>query len=131
MVRHEFPQKIKRAARERSQGRCEASGEVYGLAPGHRCNAPLAGKSVEIDHYPLPATDKGSDVLENAVTCCVECHATKTAAYDVPMQAKGKRVSDRHLGIKRKNKWAGRGFAKAEPQRTASRPIRKRTEVQP
>lgn len=127
--RYEFPAKIKRAARERSEGRCEAVGEVYGLEPGQRCNAPLDGKRVEIDHYPLPATDKGSDVLENAVACCVQCHAFKTATFDIPMQAKGKRASDRHLGMRRGPK--GRGFPKRPPQRSASRPIQYRNEVKP
>ena len=76
--RYEFPARVKRAARERSEGRCEAVGEVYGLEPGQRCNAPLDGKRVEIDHYPLPATDKGSDVLENAVACCAQPQRSAT-----------------------------------------------------
>jgi len=99
MPRHNFSPKTKRIARERSGGFCEAEGAVYGLEPGQRCNAPLAGKRVEIDHYPIPATDEGSDVLENAVTCCTDCHGFKTRSYDIPMQAKGKRVSDRNLGL--------------------------------
>lgn len=99
IMRYNFSQKVKRQARERSGDRCEAVGTVYGLDPGQRCNAALEGKRVEIDHYPVPATDEGSDVLENAVACCVKCHAHKTAKYDVPMQAKGKRVRDKFLGI--------------------------------
>jgi hypothetical protein len=111
-MRHNFSAKVKRQARERSEGRCEAEGVVYGLEPGQRCNAPLAGKRVEIDHYPIPATDEGSDVLENAVTCCVKCHGHKTATYDIPMQAKGKRVSDRNLGLRSPSKFQSRGFAR-------------------
>lgn len=99
MPRHNFSAKIKRQARERSGGHCEAVGAVYGLPVGQRCNAALTGKRVEIDHYPIPATDEGSDTLDNAVACCVKCHGFKTATYDVPMQAKGKRVATRHLGI--------------------------------
>lgn len=99
MPRHNFSAKVKRQARSRAEGRCEAIGEVYGLAPGQRCNASLDGKRVEIDHYPIPATDEGSDTLENAVACCVNCHAFKTANYDIPMQAKGKRVATRHMGL--------------------------------
>jgi hypothetical protein len=74
-------------------------GEVYGLPVGQRCNAAMDGKRVEIDHYPLPATDEGSDTLENAVACCTDCHGFKTRTYDVPMQAKSKRVATRHLGL--------------------------------
>lgn len=99
MARHNFSAKVKRQARERSGGFCEAVGAVYGLSVGQRCNAALEGKRVEIDHYPVPATDEGSDVLENAVACCVDCHRFKTSTYDVPMQAKGKRMSDRNLGL--------------------------------
>lgn len=124
MSRHNFSAKVKRQARERSGGFCEAEGVVYGLEPGQRCNAPLAGKRVEIDHYPVPATDDGSDVLENAVACCVKCHGFKTASYDIPMQAKGKRVSDRHQGIRAPSRLRGAGFHKAAPQHTATRPLR-------
>jgi 5-methylcytosine-specific restriction protein A len=127
MARHNFSPKVKRQARERSGGYCEASGVVYGLDPGQRCNAPLAGKRVEIDHYPIPATDEGSDVLENAVTCCVKCHSHKTATYDIPMQAKGKRVSDRNLGLRPASKLQSRGFSKSatkySPARGAMRTI--------
>lgn len=126
MPRHNFSAKVKRQARERSGGHCEAIGEVYGLPPGERCNAALAGKRVEIDHYPIPATDEGSDVLENAVACCTKCHGHKTATYDVPMQAKGKRVSDKHLGIRRPSQFTSAGFRKAEPQRSATRQLTKR-----
>lgn len=123
MPRHNFSAKVKRQARERSGGFCEAVGAVYGLPVGKRCNAALDGKRVEIDHYPIPATDAGSDVLENAVTCCVDCHRFKTSSYDVPMQAKGKRVSIRHLGIRTEPTMRSTGFARREKQRTATRPI--------
>jgi len=97
--RYEFSKAIKREALKRSGRRCEAVGAIYGLKSGERCNAPL-DQGVEFDHYPAPATDPGSDTLENCVACCPTCHRRKTGAYDVPMQAKGKRVSDKHLGIK-------------------------------
>lgn len=125
MPRHNFSAKVKRQARERSGGFCEAVGAVYGLPVGKRCNAALDGKRVEIDHYPIPATDEGSDVLENAVACCVDCHRFKTSFYDVPMQAKGKRMSDRHLGIRPPSQMRSAGFGTREKQRTATRPIEK------
>jgi 5-methylcytosine-specific restriction protein A len=126
MPRHNFSPKVKREARKRSGGFCEAVGTVYGLEPGQRCNAPLAGKRVEIDHYPFPATDEGSDVLENAVACCVKCHAHKTATYDVPMQAKGKRMSDRHLGLHKPSQWGKQRLGNGNNQHTATRPFQKR-----
>lgn len=99
-MRHEFSKKVKREALRRSGGRCEAQGEVYGLPSGQRCNAPLS-QGWEADHYPVAATERDSDGLENCVSCCRTCHKHKTRTFDVPMQAKSKRVSDRHLGIKR------------------------------
>lgn len=91
--RYEFPQKVKRAALARSEGRCEARGAVYGLEGGDvRCVAFIGPGNVEYDHWPLPATDEGSGVLENCVACCPRCHHFKSANYDTPMQAKGKRI---------------------------------------
>ncbi len=121
--RHEFPLKTMREALKRSGGRCEAMGAVYGLDPGRRCNAAFDGKRPEYDHYPLPAGDEGSDTLDNCVTCCTVCHGHKTATYDIPMQAKGKRVSDRHFGIRKPSSFQSKGFAPAKPQRKASSPV--------
>lgn len=97
--RYEFGKEVKRQANARSGDRCEATGIVYGLERGQRCNAPLQGKRREHDHYPLPATMEGSDTLENCVTCCTDCHGHKTRTLDIPVQAKTKRVSDKHNGV--------------------------------
>ena len=123
-MRHEFSKQTKRAALKRSDGLCEATGEVYGLEPGKRCHAPLA-RGVEFDHYPIAATEPDSDGIENCVACCKACHKHKTRTFDVPMQAKSKRVSDIHLGIRNAPKMQGRSFAKSKPQRRAT------TELEP
>lgn len=39
MSRHNFSASIKKAAKARAGGYCEAEGDVYGLEPGQRCNA--------------------------------------------------------------------------------------------
>lgn len=123
-MRSEFSKPTKREALKRSGMLCEAVGAVYGLEPGQRCNAPLS-HGVEFDHYPVPATERDSDGLENCVACCKTCHGHKTRTFDIPVQAKTKRVSDKHLGIRKPSRWQSRGFTKAPPQRTATRPIRK------
>ncbi|QDZ10560.1 HNH endonuclease [Devosia ginsengisoli] len=97
--RYEFSKATMRQANERSGGRCEAEGEVYGLDAGQRCNVPFKGGAKEFDHYPMPATEEGSDTLDNCVTCCPDCHGYKTRTFDIPAQAKVKRVSDKDQGI--------------------------------
>lgn len=128
MPRSEFTRPTKREALARAGGgdplraRCEAEGEVYGLAAGQRCNFPLS-KGVEFDHYPVRAADGGSNDLSNCVAVCLKCHGHKTRTFDTPMAAKGKRVSDKHMGIRTASKLAGPGFHPARPQRKASTPI--------
>lgn len=107
-VRYEFGKAVKREANARSGGHCEAVGTVYGLEPGQRCNAPFKAGKKEFDHYPEPATEKGSDTLENCVVCCPKCHGFKTAKFDIPVQAKVKRTSDKHEGIRKPSLWASR-----------------------
>ena len=127
MPRHEFGKPVKRQALARSGGLCECVGEVYGLTPGQRCNAPLS-QGVEFDHYPLPATDRDSDGIENCVAACKTCHSFKTRTFDIPMQAKGKRVSDKHRGIRPASKWASRPLGTGNHQRRATSPIVRRTD---
>ena len=132
-MRHEFSPKVRREALLRSgagnigDAPCEAVGTLYGLEPGQRCNAPL-NNGFDVDHYPIPATDRGSNRLENAVACCKACHRFKTSHYDIPMQAKGKRVADRHMGIRAPSRMRGPGFAKRPRQHTATRPISRKSE---
>ncbi len=106
MERKEFSVRTRRQALERSQGRCEASGPIYGLPSGKRCCAPLSA-GVDFDHFPVRAADGGDNSLANCVAVCRTCHRYKTRKFDIPAIAKGKRVSDRHKGIRK----AGNGFA--------------------
>lgn len=120
MPRSEFTKATKRQALERSGGRCEAVGAVYGLNPGQRCNSDFA-RGKEFDHYPKRAADGGDNSLENCMCVCTQCHAFKTRTFDTPMAAKGKRVSDKHLGISTTtSRIQSAGFAKADPQKSAS-----------
>lgn len=106
--RYEFSKQTKRDALKRSGGLCEAAGPIYGLEPGQRCNFPLSS-GVEFDHWPVQATEPGSDTLENCVSCCPTCHKHKTCTFDIPGQAKSKRVQDAHTGVsKPKHNWPRR-----------------------
>lgn len=117
--RREFTKPTKRDALKRSCGMCEASGTLYGLENGHRCNAPLSG-GVEFDHI-VRACDGGDNSLSNCAAVCKVCHAHKSARFDIPQAAKGKRMSDKASGIKAKTQpIPGRGFPKPDkPARTS------------
>jgi 5-methylcytosine-specific restriction enzyme A len=89
--RSEFSKATKQAALRRSGGVCEAVGRMYGLEAETRCTASLAN-GFEADHYPKSALDEGSNGLDNCVAVCKACHKFKTRTYDIPMQAKGRRI---------------------------------------
>lgn len=115
--RYEFSKEVKREALKRSGGLCEAIGKRYGYEEYHRCNRNLA-MGVEFDHYPLPAYDKYSAELCNCVAACKRCNQYAANHEDKPRAAKEKRVSDKHLGIKKtKQKIPSRGF-KSYPSNT-------------
>jgi hypothetical protein len=118
-MRSEFSKPTKREALKRSGGFCEAIGKAYGLPSGVRCNAPLS-HGVEFDHYPVPATERDSNGLDNCVACCKTCHGFKTRTLDIPIQAKTKRVSDKHQGISQPSRLRSRGFDKAPAQHRAT-----------
>lgn len=126
MARREFTKATKRAALTRSEGRCEAVGAWYNLAPGCRCNAPLAA-GVEFDHIDLDANSHDNS-LENCAAVCIPCHRFKSAKIDTPKAAKTLRQQDKDRGISRpKQSIRSAGFQKApakEPkQQLARRPL--------
>lgn len=90
-MRHEFSKATKQAALRRSGGVCEASGVVYGLPAKTRCTRLLSA-GVDFDHWPLPAHADNSDGLENCMVVCRICHKHKTAHFDIPAEAKIKRI---------------------------------------
>lgn len=120
--RYEFKKSVKQEALRRSGGICEAVGPVYGHEPEQGCDRPLS-YGVEYDHYPLPATDLGSDHVANCCAVCPQCHRFKTSNYDIPMQAKGRRIrqnlnpetrrkSRKPIPRPKNFKWASRPFPK-------------------
>lgn len=113
MPRKEFSKATRRQALLRSGMKCEASGAMYGLEPGQRCNADLS-YGVEYDHIVLAANGGEAD-LANCAAVCIKCHRFKTAKHDVPMAAKTVRMQDKARNIKRKTQpIKSPGFAKAE-----------------
>jgi len=87
MSRTEFPKRIRVAAFERSEGRCEA------------CTARIVG-TPQYDHI-LPDALGGEATLQNCAVLCRACHAVKTGTQDVPRIAKAVRVRDKRIGARR------------------------------
>ncbi len=116
MSRREFPRQVKRDALRRAAGRCEAPS----------CGA-LFGVKFHFDHDIADGLG-GEPTLDNCAVLCHVCHGEKTRKHDVPLIAKTKRISDRHDGISTpRQKIQSAGFRKAAPQRSATRPLERRT----
>ncbi|WP_159585974.1 HNH endonuclease [Chelativorans xinjiangense] len=124
MARREFTKATRRAALERSQGRCEAIGAWYGLEPGKRCNAPLSA-GVEFDHIDLDANSKDNS-LSNCAATCIPCHRHKSAKHDTPKAAKTLRQQDKARGVSKPagNLKSRPSFPKpSKPERQGKQPL--------
>lgn len=98
MSRQEFGKQTRRDARDRANGYCEASGAMYGLDPGRRCNGDLS-RGCEFDHV-LAASNGGDASLNNCLCICRVCHRFKTDRFDTPRAAKTVRQRDKASGIR-------------------------------
>jgi hypothetical protein len=109
-MRREFSKQVKRDAFLRANGECEGCGAKLGVAQFH------------FDHI-IPDGLGGEPTLDNCACLCRICHDVKTRTKDVPAIAKTKRISDKHLGIRKPSRLQSAGFQKMPPQHSASRPI--------
>jgi 5-methylcytosine-specific restriction protein A len=106
MSRPEFSKETKRKAWERAKNHCEASGTLYGLGAGQRCNMRL-DHGVEYDHI-LACSNGGDASLENCAAVCPPCHRFKSSKIDTPRAAKSDRQFDSARNIKSKHNWGRR-----------------------
>lgn len=87
-MRREFSAKVKIAAFERANGRCE------------KCTAKVGIGNVEYDHS--TACGLGGDASDgNCVVLCKTCHRNKTDKEDIPRIAKAKRQQRYAAGVKK------------------------------
>jgi len=93
-MRRNFPDKVKVAAFQRADGRCEG------------CTAKLFVGKIHYDHR-IPDAMGGEPTLANCDVLCTACHGVKTQRVDVPAIAKVKRVRLRHLGIRKASGFPG------------------------
>lgn len=94
MRRAEFPAKIKLAAWERAGGHCEI------------CTRKLYPGDINYDHE-IPCASGGDASLNNCAVLCRSCHGAKTSEWDAPAIAKGRRIRNRQLGIRKPSRWRG------------------------
>jgi 5-methylcytosine-specific restriction protein A len=97
MDRRNFPDKVKVAAFERADGRCE------------KCSAHLFVGKFHYDHR-IPDALGGEPILGNCDVICTACHGAKTHRQDVPAIAKVRRIRAKHIGAHKgpsgfKSKW--------------------------
>lgn len=91
-----------------------------------QCRRPIVGKlRAEFDHI-VPLILGGENRETNIQMLCSECHKAKSK-LDVRLKAKVADVRAKHLGLRPRQKIVSRGFQKSAPQRTASRPLERRS----
>ncbi len=122
--RKEFPQKVRKAA----FARCCKNGTMPGIPQCENCGNVLRSGNIEYEHLD-PDGLGGEPTLENCgVWCRVPCSKTKTFTEDNPRMAKADSVLKVNYGLRpARKKIQSRGFDKAPPQRSASRPLERRT----
>ena len=122
--RREFPQSVRKLA----FARCCKSGTMPGIPQCENCGIVLRAGNIIYEHVD-PDGLGGEPVLENCkVFCRKVCAHTKTVEEDNPRMQKADRVLKKSFGLQAKRqKIKSQGFRKAAPQRTASRPIFRRT----
>lgn len=110
------PPRVRARVFMRDGGRCQCGCQVL-IRPGDKW---------QTDHI-IAIINGGKNDESNLQTLLTEHHKAKTE-QDVAEKAKTARVQLKHLGIKpSRTKIQSRGFQRAAPQRSASRPIERRT----
>jgi 5-methylcytosine-specific restriction endonuclease McrA len=122
--RTEFPQSVRKAA----FARCCKSGTIPGVPQCEKCGIELKSGNIEYEHL-VPDGLGGEPTLENCgVWCRSSCSKKKTHQEDRPRMAKADAVLKSAFGLQAKrHKIKSAGFRKAAPQRSASRPLSRRT----
>lgn len=114
-----IPPRVKLRIFERAKGRCHISGRLI-----------RAGEAWDADHI-IALCNGGEHREANLAPALTAPHKAKTAE-DVAEKATVYRKRAKHLGIAPKRKpLQSAGFQRAQPQRSASRPIVRKSEQAP
>lgn len=96
MARSEFSSAVRKAAWERSKGRCEAEG----------CGIKVRVGGFQFDHIKPDGLD-GEPTLENCAVLCSAHHHKKTVEEDRPLMQKADNIRAKHFGLgKAKRPWS-------------------------
>lgn len=118
--RQEFPQKVRKAA----FARCCRNGVPH----CETCGCELNKRVGTIYEHITPDGLGGEPTLDNCKVHCRTCADVKTFTEDNPRMQKADRVLKANFGLQAKRKKIQSApFQKSAPQRTASRPIERRT----
>jgi hypothetical protein len=119
--RQEFPQ----AVRKQAFARCCKQGTMPGIPQCETCGTELGKRNGTIYEHVVPDGLGGEPTLENCKVHCKACADVKTHAEDNPRMRKADRVLKKEYGLEAtpRRRISARGFQKAKPQRSASRPI--------
>lgn len=120
--RKEFPAAVKRAAFRRC---CEKDGKPR----CENCGNILVSGNITYEHLD-PDGLGGEPTLQNCGVWCTRPCSKGKDRIDNPRMAKADRVLRKAYGLAPSGKkLQSRGFQRSEPQRTASRPIRRVSEI--
>lgn len=121
--RTEFPAKVRKAAFIR----CCQEGTKPGIPQCETCGAELKAGNIRYEHVQADGLG-GEPTLENCKVHCRNCASDKDK-IDNAIMAKADAQLKRAFGLRpiAKRKLRSKGFAKAPPQRTATRPVERRT----
>lgn len=118
--RREFPLKVRKLA----FARCCKNGQPF----CEGCGCEINQRTGTIYEHIIPDGLGGEPTLENCKVHCRTCADVKTTTEDNPRMQKADRTAKKVYGLRpAKQKIQSAGFRKATPQRTASRPIERRT----
>lgn len=121
--RTEFPQSV----RKKAFARCCQQGTMPGIPQCESCGNVLRAGGVIYEHD-QPDGLGGEPTLENCKVHCRVCADKKTTEEDIPRMAKADAVLKKSFGLQpARKKIQSAGFRKAPPQRTATRPIARRS----
>lgn len=119
-TRREFPQSVRKLA----FARCCRNGQPY----CEGCGCEINARTGMIYEHVIPDGLGGEPTLENCKVHCKTCADVKTFTQDNPRMAKADRVLKKNFGLRPSRvKIQSAGFRKAAPQRSASRPIERRS----